>query len=104
VLELLDGTPITAAPILIQARTVSRKGEVVSERTLSETTIDSTGTWSVDVPPARPGIRGLWLRTLCTGAPGVGACVSDPLHLGASEQPAQRQDVPAPDTALQTRR
>ncbi len=40
-LELLDGSPVSGAPVLIQARTVSRKGEVVSERTLAETTTDS---------------------------------------------------------------
>ncbi len=82
-LELLDGTPIAGAPVLIQARTVSRKGEVVGELTLAETTTGSAGTWTVDATPAAPGARGMWLRALCPGAPGIGACVSDPLHLAA---------------------
>ncbi len=84
VLELLDGTPVTGAPVLIQARTVSRKGEAVSERTLAETTTDSAGAWTVGAAPAGPGAGGMWLRALCPGAPGIGACVSDPLHLTAS--------------------
>jgi hypothetical protein len=84
VVELLDGTPVIGAPVLIQARTVSRKGEAVSERTLAETTTDSAGTWTVDTMPVGPGGSGMWLRALCPGAPGVSACVSDPSHLPAN--------------------
>ncbi len=84
VLELLDGTPVTAAPVLIQVRTVSRRGEVVSERTLAETTTDSAGTWAVDATLGSPATGAMWLRALCPGGPGLGACVSDPLHVAAS--------------------
>jgi hypothetical protein len=87
VLELLDGAggvPIQGAPVLIQERTVSRKGEVVSERTLAETTTDSAGIWELDVTPISPASGGMWLRALCPGGPGFGAGVSEPLHLPTS--------------------
>jgi hypothetical protein len=84
VLELLDGTPLTGAPVLIQVRTVSRKGEVVSERTLAETKTDSAGQWELDATPTSPRGGGMWLRALCPGGPGFGASVSEPLHIAAS--------------------
>jgi len=85
-LELLDGAggvPIQGAPILIQERTVSRKGEVVNEQTLAETTTDSTGKWELDATPIIPADGGMWLRALCPGGPEFGASVSDPLHVAA---------------------
>ncbi|HTC61020.1 MAG TPA: N-acetylmuramoyl-L-alanine amidase [Solirubrobacteraceae bacterium] len=84
VIELLDGTPLSGAPVLIQARTVSHRGEVVSERTLGETTTNSAGQWELEATPLSPPGGGIWLRALYTGAPGFGAAVSDPLHLPAS--------------------
>ncbi len=83
-LELLDGTPLAGAPMLIQARTVSRRGEVVNEQTLAETTTDSAGKWALDATPISPVGGGMWLRALCPGGPGFGAGVSDPLHLATS--------------------
>ncbi len=88
---LLDGASLAGARVLIQARTVSRKGEVVSERTLAETTTDATGTWTLDVTPLTPaaGAAGptaswMWVRALCPGGSGFGACVSEALHIPAS--------------------
>jgi hypothetical protein len=81
VIELLDGTPLNGAPVLIQARTVSHKGEIVSERTLGETTTNSAGQWELDATPLGPPGGGIWLRALCSGGQGFGAAVSDPLHL-----------------------
>ena len=43
VLELVDGTPVSGAPIVIQVRSVSRRGEMVSEQALAETRTDSAG-------------------------------------------------------------
>ena len=83
-LELLDGTPLAGAPVLIQARTVSRNGEVVNERALAETTTDSAGQWELDATPVSPAGTGMWLRALCPGGPGFGAGVSDPLHIAPS--------------------
>ena len=86
-LELLDGAggvPISGAPILIQARAVSRKGEVVTERTLAETTTDSAGRWELYATPiGEAGRRRMWLRALCPGGPGFGAVVSEPLRVPA---------------------
>ena len=80
-IELLGGTPLNGAPVLIQALTVTHKGEVVSERTIGETTTDAAGQWELDAtPPGSPG-GGIWLRALCPGGPGFGAGVSDSLHL-----------------------
>jgi hypothetical protein len=84
VLELLDGTPLGGAPVEVQSRTVSRKGEVVSERTLGQATTDSAGQWELDATPLSSPGGGIWLRVLCPGGPGFGAAVSDPLHLPTS--------------------
>jgi hypothetical protein len=81
VVELLDSTPIGGAPVLIQARTVTHKGEVVSERTLGETTTNSAGQWELDATSLSPPGDGIWVRALCPGGPGFGAAVSDSLHL-----------------------
>ncbi len=84
VLESLAGAPLADAPVLIQVRTVSRKGEVVSERTLAETTTDSAGKWELDATPIVPPGGGMWLRALCPGGSGYGASISDPLHIPES--------------------
>jgi hypothetical protein len=83
-LEFLDGTPIAGAPVLVQVRAVSRKGEVVTERTLAETTTDSAGRWELyATPTSEAGRRRMWLRALCPGGPGFGAGVSEPLRVPA---------------------
>lgn len=81
VIELLDGTPLSDAPLLIQARAATHKGEIVSEQTLGETTTNSTGQWELDATPLGPPGSGVWLRALCPGGPGFGAAISNPLHL-----------------------
>jgi N-acetylmuramoyl-L-alanine amidase len=82
-LALLDGTPLTGAPVIVQQRKVSHRGEVVSERTLAQTTTDSSGKWELDATPASTG-GGMSLRALCSGGPGYGAGVSEPLRVPAS--------------------
>ena len=72
-LELLDGTPLAGAPVLIQVRTVSRKGDVVSERTLAQTTTDSTGKWELDATPTGPA-----------GSDGCGCGPSAPVVAGSA--------------------
>ena len=83
VLELLDGNPLSGAPVEVQARTVSHKGEVVDEQTVGETTTNADGQWELDATPLASPAGGIWLRALCPGGPGFGAAVSDPLHLPA---------------------
>jgi hypothetical protein len=103
VVELLDGTPLSGAPVLIQARAVSRRGEVVSERTLGETTTDAEGKWELEATPTAPAEKGMWLRALCPGGSGFGACVSEPLRVPAgvslttpAAQPPVEQTAAAP--------
>jgi hypothetical protein len=80
----LDGTPLAGAPLAVQARTVSARGERVLERTIAQVATDAYGRWSlpVRVLPARG--RGTSLRVLSTGAGAGGACVSDPLRVAGS--------------------
>jgi hypothetical protein len=86
-LNFLDGSPLAGAPVLIQARTSARRGELVEERTIAQASTDAQGQWSLpaSLSPA-PGV-GTWLRALHPAGggsgPAVGAAVSDPLHLPA---------------------
>ena len=84
---------------------MSRKGEVVSERTLAETTTNSEGRWELYATPIRPTGGGMWLRALCPGGPGYGAGVSEPLHIATSvsltaptASPPAQPAAPAPAT------
>ena len=80
-LRLADGTPLAGAPLKIQLRQVSRRGEAVSELTLAELLTDPSGQWSapVAISPARTETS---LRATCPGGPGLPAVVSAPLTLG----------------------
>jgi hypothetical protein len=82
-LAFLDGTPISGAPIAIQQRGVSHRGEEVLEAPLVQTVTDSQGNWSLTAAGLAPG-RSTWLRALCPGARGVPAAVSNPLQLPGS--------------------
>ncbi len=77
---------------------MSRKGEVVSERTLAETTTDSEGRWELYATPIRPTGGGMWLRALCPGGPGYGAGVSEPLHIATSVSLTAPHSEPARTT------
>ncbi len=100
-LVLLDGSPLAGAPIEVQARSVSHRGEVVQERTLATVSTDPEGGWSLPVfilhPQAlhpRYGGQGkgrrrmpeptLALRALLPGGSGLPAAVSPPLELEGS--------------------
>jgi N-acetylmuramoyl-L-alanine amidase-like protein len=87
--KLLDGSPIVGARVLVQARTVQRKGELVRERTLGEAHTDADGQWSLPASfPAAAGAGPLWLRALCPASGGVGAAISAPLLLAPTRAPA----------------
>ena len=77
-LKFLDGTPIVGANVLIQARSVRRRGEILSERTLAQATTDAQGQWSLAPAGPAPSHR-MWLRALFAGSQGVGATVSPSL-------------------------
>jgi hypothetical protein len=101
-LTLLDGTPVAGAAIAVQARSVSARGEAVSERTIAQATTDASGAWSlpVTVLPRPKRRRGTSLRVLSTGAGGSGACVSDPLRIaGTVSLSAPRAPAPTPPAA-----
>jgi hypothetical protein len=97
-LALLDGSPIAGAPILVQARTVARHGELVSERTIAQAMTDAAGRWSLPARFSAASSNGMFLRALYAGAgargSAAGATVSDPLHLAR----ALLSPAPAPPT------
>jgi N-acetylmuramoyl-L-alanine amidase len=99
-LRFLDGTPIAGARVALQGRTVSRKGEVVHERTLGEALTDPAGRWSLPVTLAA-GRGGTSLRALCTGAGGFGTTISEPLDIPApvSLTPPAAATPPSPPAA-----
>ncbi len=75
-LSLLDGTPLAGVPLALQARSVSRRGEVVRESTVAEGLTDAQGRWQ---PPAALPVQppGQWVRAIFSGASGYGAAVSE---------------------------
>lgn len=100
-LAMLDGSPISGAPIEVQARSVSRLGEVVQERTLATALTDQEGNWSLPVAVSHPAVlhpryqghgskkRKLpepvsALRALCPGGSGLAATISAPLEVQGS--------------------
>jgi N-acetylmuramoyl-L-alanine amidase len=101
-LAFRDGTPIAGAPIELQQRSVSAKGEVVTEQTVAQAVTGSAGEFSVPVSIA-PGAReGIWLRALSPGGSVAPASVSVPLHLPAAASitpqsaPSPTPQAPAP--------
>jgi N-acetylmuramoyl-L-alanine amidase len=99
-LQFLDGTPIAGARVALQGRTVTRKGEVVHERTLGEALTDPAGRWSLPVILGA-GRGGTSLRALCTGAGGFGTTISEPLEIPApvSLTPPAAATPPSPPAA-----
>jgi hypothetical protein len=100
-LELLDGTPVAGAPIAVQARSVSARGEVVNERTIAASTTDPLGRWALALTVVASR-AGTWLRVLSAGTPR--ACVSEPLHvpgavLVSAPPPAPPVPAPTPEAA-----
>ena len=78
----LDGAPVADAAVLVQARSVARRGELVSEQTLGEALTNAEGVFSLAVTPGATSAKGVWLRALCPATASHGATVSEPVHLG----------------------
>ncbi len=78
-LARLDGTTIAGAQVLVQARSVARRGEEVSERTIATARTDSSGAYRVAVPAAHAAS----VRALCLDAARLGATRSPDLALPA---------------------
>jgi hypothetical protein len=97
-LQLLDGTPLAGARIVLQARTASRRGELVQELTVGEALTDAEGRWSLAVT-LTPAAHGSSLRALCAGSGASGATISEPLDVQAAVSltpPAPPAPVPEP--------
>jgi hypothetical protein len=83
-LTLPAGAPAAGAGVIVQSRTVSRRGELVTETTLAEVQTGAQGQWSALVPvPAAPA-PAQHLRALFAGGSGLGATVSEGLTLPAA--------------------
>jgi hypothetical protein len=101
-LALLDGTPLAGAPIVVQARSVAQRGEIVRERTIAQAVTDTRGIWSLPVTLSTSRGAGMWLRALYAGAgvgapvPGAGASISDPLHIPAAALSFPQAPPPTP--------
>src|SRR4029077_11077317 len=76
-----EGAGVAGAPVEIQVRSSSRRGEVVSEQTLAQAQTAGDGGFAVAVAQGLSGSPGMSLRALCPGAAGVPAAVSAPLGL-----------------------
>jgi N-acetylmuramoyl-L-alanine amidase len=75
-LRTLSGTALAGAPILIQARTVSRRGLLVSESTVAEGVTDAQGQLVLPASFASGAPKTLNVRALYVGGAGHGAAVS----------------------------
>ena len=74
-LTLLDGTPLAGQPLTLQARSVSRRGEIVAENPVAQMVTDAEGKWTLPVAPPPAPVRRL--RALFAGAGSYGAAVSE---------------------------
>ena len=74
-LTLLDGTPLGGQTVLVQARSVSRRGQTVLERPLAQVQTGPEGQWTLQAGP--PAAHGLWLRAFYGGSGPYGAAVSE---------------------------
>jgi len=100
-LALLDGTPVAGAPVAIQVRAVSKRGETVSEQTLANVQTDANGAFSATVVPPAGAARSIALRALYPGGGAVGAAparaaVSEPVDVRVVVPVAPAAPAPAP--------
>ena len=101
-LTLLDGTPLAGQPVTLQARSVSRRGEVVAENPVAQVVTDAEGQWTLPGAPAAAPAGGR-LRALFAGAGSYGAAVSEAIParlaaaapLPATRRRAERRLAPA---------
>jgi uncharacterized protein with LGFP repeats len=80
-LTLLDGTPVSGAPVVLQARTVARRGEAVTRTVLAEGATDAEGHCLLPASFAVGAAKPLWVRALYAGRPAGGAAVSRALRV-----------------------
>jgi len=90
-LARLDGTPLPALPVALQARTVARKGLVVTHTLLAEGVTDATGRCVFAASFAVGAARPVWVRAQCPGGSGAPAAVSPVVEVkpvAAAQTPA----------------
>lgn len=104
-LRLLDSSPIAGVPILIQARAVARRGELVLERTVAEVATDAQGAFSLPasfaaLPRGTVWVRALYAGPAATGGPAVtGATISEPLRVTLTPPVSAPPGAPAPTSS-----
>jgi hypothetical protein len=84
-LTRLDSSPLVGAQVLLQARTVSRRGELVVHKPVGEGTTDGEGHCLLPASFSLGAAKPLWVRALYPGGPAGGGAVSravlvDPLE------------------------
>jgi hypothetical protein len=82
-LTLLGGGPVPGAPVIVQARTVAHRGEVVTERTIAEVLTDASGQWAATITVPEAKTAALALRALFPGSGAIGAGVSEGVRVPA---------------------
>lgn len=104
------GAPLVGAPIELQARSSSRRGEQVRERTLGQARTGADGIWSLPLyasasapalaSPTATGVLAAdtWLRALCPGAAGIPAAVSEAVRVGGAYSLAPAAGTPSTGT------
>jgi len=83
-LTLLDGTPLAGVPVIVQSRSVARRGELVSELTVAEVQTDAAGRWSATITVPEAKAPALALRALFPGSAAIGASVSEAVQVPAA--------------------
>ncbi|MCW3032096.1 MAG: hypothetical protein QOK19_1329 [Solirubrobacteraceae bacterium] len=94
-LKRLDGTPLAGGQIVLQARTVARRGELVTRTALAQGTTDAEGRCLLPASFAAGAARALWVRALYPGGPAGGAAVSRAVRVA----PVAGAVTPAPASA-----
>jgi hypothetical protein len=98
-LRLLNGTPLVGAPVEIQQRILTHKGETLEQPVLAQTTTGTDGRWSLPLVISPNRAARTALRAVCTGGPNLPVAVSDPLPVPGSVSfsvPAAPQSGQAP--------
>jgi hypothetical protein len=95
-LARLNGAPLPGLAVQLQARTVARKGVVVTHTTVGEGVTDASGR-CVLVASFAVGASGpQWVRALYPGGPSGGAAVSAAIEVAAVPAPAASAPAPVP--------
>jgi hypothetical protein len=94
-LATLEGSPLAGAPVLLQARSVARRGLEVAHTSVAEGVTDAGGRWVSPASFAVGAAAPLWIRALYAGGAAGGAAVS-PAVLVAPVAAATPPPAPAP--------